>query len=124
MRLNQVTISVDNMDSAIAFYESIGLTLIVHTHGGYARFECPDGGSTFSLHLGKPPSAGSASIYFEVDDVTDTVRQLMDKGISFDAPPTEQSWLWHEAWLRDPAGNRICIYHAGRNRRFPPWRKA
>jgi hydroxymethylpyrimidine/phosphomethylpyrimidine kinase len=33
-----------------------------------------------------------------------------------------QSWLWREAWLRDPAGNAVCLYHAGANRRFPPWR--
>jgi hydroxymethylpyrimidine/phosphomethylpyrimidine kinase len=35
-----------------------------------------------------------------------------------------QRWLWREAWLRDPAGNSICLYHAGDNRRFPPWRIA
>jgi hydroxymethylpyrimidine/phosphomethylpyrimidine kinase len=34
----------------------------------------------------------------------------------------DQRWLWREAWLKDPAGNEICIYHAGENRRLPPWR--
>jgi hydroxymethylpyrimidine/phosphomethylpyrimidine kinase len=34
----------------------------------------------------------------------------------------DQRWLWREAYLRDPAGNVLCIYHAGTNRRFPPWR--
>jgi hydroxymethylpyrimidine/phosphomethylpyrimidine kinase len=24
--------------------------------------------------------------------------------------------------LKDPAGNVVCIYHAGQNRRYPPWR--
>lgn len=33
-----------------------------------------------------------------------------------------QRWLWRETYTRDPAGNVICIYHAGANRRFPPWR--
>jgi hydroxymethylpyrimidine/phosphomethylpyrimidine kinase len=32
------------------------------------------------------------------------------------------SYLWRVARLRDPAGNRIQLYHAGENRRFPPWR--
>lgn len=40
----------------------------------------------------------------------------------FDTPPTDQRWLWREAYLKDPAGNRICIFHAGENRRYPPWR--
>jgi len=34
----------------------------------------------------------------------------------------DQRWLWREACLNDPAGNRICIYHAGENRRYPPWK--
>ena len=36
--------------------------------------------------------------------------------------PVDQDWLWREARLADPSGNIICIYHAGENRRFPPWR--
>ena len=40
----------------------------------------------------------------------------------FDSGPEDQTWLWREAWLRDPDGNRLCLYHAGNNRRFPPWR--
>ena len=39
-------------------------------------------------------------------------------------PPADQAWLWREARLADPSGNVICIYHAGENRRFPPWRVA
>jgi hypothetical protein len=27
-----------------------------------------------------------------------------------------------EAWLRDPACNRLCLFFAGEKRRFPPWR--
>jgi hypothetical protein len=47
---------------------------------------------------------------------------LLAQGIAFDHPPTDQSWLWREAYLRDPDGNVLCLYHAGINRRFPPWR--
>jgi hydroxymethylpyrimidine/phosphomethylpyrimidine kinase len=36
--------------------------------------------------------------------------------------PRDEDWLWREARLRDPAGNRICLYAAGEARRFPPWR--
>jgi hypothetical protein len=42
--------------------------------------------------------------------------------VAFEHKPTMQTWLWYEAWLRDPAGNTICLYHAGSNRRHPPWR--
>jgi hydroxymethylpyrimidine/phosphomethylpyrimidine kinase len=40
----------------------------------------------------------------------------------FDSGPEDRSWLWRESWLRDPAGNRLCLFFAGKNRRVPPWR--
>ena len=50
------------------------------------------------------------------------VAELRKKGVIFELEPTDQDWLWREAYLRDPAGNKLCIYHAGENRRNPPWR--
>jgi len=43
-------------------------------------------------------------------------------GVTFESGPCDQPWLWREARLRDPDGNAICLYWAGPNRRFPPWR--
>ena len=37
-------------------------------------------------------------------------------------PPVDQPWQWREARLRDPDGNRLCLFHAGENRLNPPWR--
>ena len=122
MKLNQVTVTVDDMQAAIAFYEKLGMRLIVHTHERYARFEMVGGRTTFSLHLGERPAPGGPALYFEVDDVNADYLRLKAKGIAFDHPPKDQSWRWREAWFSDPAGNRLCLYHAGENRRFPPWR--
>lgn len=122
MNLNQITLDVTDMERSIAFYEKIGLVLIVFTHPRYARLECPDGGTTLSLHPG-PSVSSHASLYFEVPDVRARYNELTAAGISFETEPTEQGWLWTEAWFRDPDGHRLCLYHAGENRRFPPWRK-
>jgi hydroxymethylpyrimidine/phosphomethylpyrimidine kinase len=46
------------------------------------------------------------------------------EGMTFDQVPADQSWGWREARLRDPAGNPLCLFSAGNNRRFPPWRIA
>jgi len=124
MDLNQITLPARDMDASIAFYQALGLKLIVHTHAAYARFECPMGGSTLSLRAveaGEP--AGGTWIYFEVADVDAEITRLETAGFVIETAPTDHSWLWREAWLRDPSGNRIAIYHAGLNRRFPPWRK-
>ncbi|MEO1522796.1 MAG: hypothetical protein AAFU78_18740 [Cyanobacteria bacterium J06633_2] len=42
--------------------------------------------------------------------------------MEFDSEPTDQPWLWREAHLRDPDGNRLILYHAGEYRKNPPWR--
>ena len=122
MQLNQVTVSARDLDASIAFYRTLGLKLIVK-YDHYARFECPDGGSTFSLHL-DPEARGvnETTIYFEDDELDGMVVRLKARGIVFDADPVDQSWRWREAYLRDPTGNRICLYQAGEIRRFPPWR--
>ncbi len=123
MRLNQVTVTVRNIDESVAFYRVLGLKCIVLSPH-YARFECPEGGSTFSIHIAEPGQnlASSTTVYFESDRLDDWCAELATKGITFESPPEDQRWLWREARLRDPSGNAICLYSAGENRLNPPWR--
>lgn len=121
MKLNQVTLPVENMDEATAFYLKLGFTQIVDTPH-YARFECPDAGATFSLSLEEEDFLNGAVIYFEHENLDKWVQELIAKGISFIQQPTEQSYLWKEAILKDPSGNKIKLYWAGENRLNPPWR--
>lgn len=122
MRLNQVTAGANDMPASIAFYEKLGLKLIVLSPH-YARFELPEGGSTFSLHFTPDiPRDNAPVIYFECDDLDDEVARLKAAGVSFTVDPVDQSWLWREAHLRDPAGNAIILYKAGAARTHPPWR--
>lgn len=124
MRLNQVTVSAKNIVESIAFYRLLGLRLIVESPH-YARFECPDGESTFSLHLDEGFAGGGGTVvYFEHDVLDPLVAQLKARGLRFDSEPQDQSWLWREAYLSDPSGNRICLFQAGTARRYPPWRLA
>jgi len=121
MRLNQVTVPAIDLAKSIAFYQTLGFTMIVKAEH-YARFEVGDGASTFSLHVTREAIGNGPSLYFECDDLDVRVAMLKSKGIVFDNDPKDQSWLWREAWLTDPAGVKLCLYHAGENRRFPPWR--
>jgi len=121
VRLNQVTVAVRDLDAAKAFYRLLGLYLIVDSPH-YARFECPGGEATFSLDLDPEAKGGASVIYFECDDLDAECHRLAGAGVCFDQPPADQPWLWREARLHDPSGNRICLYHAGANRRYPPWR--
>ena len=54
--------------------------------------------------------------------VLEAVTALSARGVAFDTVPTDQPWLWREAYLKDPDGNLLCLFQAGENRRYPPWR--
>lgn len=123
MNLNQVTVPSLNVESSIHFYKTLGLKLIVKSLPNYARFVCPDGHSTFSIYLVNEPNPGDGiCIYFECDQLEEKVKFLQTKNIEFEQLPTLQPWLWHEAKLKDPDGNQIILYFAGKNRTNPPWR--
>ncbi|WP_168880058.1 VOC family protein [Rhizobium sp. P28RR-XV] len=121
MRLNQVTVTMPDLDARWNFYCTLGLKPVVDARPHYARFLCPDGDSTFSLHQGES-AGGGTTVYFECDDLNETVSQLQKKGLQFTSPPEDKSWLWREAELFDPGGNRVLLYFAGQNRINPPWR--
>lgn len=122
MNLNQVTVPVSDIPKSISFYQTLGLKLIVESPH-YARFLCPDGNTTFSLHLAEElPSGNGISVYFECGNLDEKVEQLIEKGVSFDQLPKDQTWLWREAYLKDPDGNQLILFFAGENRINPPWR--
>jgi catechol 2,3-dioxygenase-like lactoylglutathione lyase family enzyme len=123
MHLNQVTLPALDVSQSVDFYRGLGLRLIVSNLPSYARLECPDGGSTFSLHQVFERSAPSGVVvYFECEHLDARVSDLQAHGYSFTQEPKDESWLWREARLDDPSGNVICLYWAGENRRNPPWR--
>ncbi len=122
MNLNQVTVYSNNVAASVEFYKKLGLRLIVDSVPRYARFECPDGDSTFSIHHTDNQIASETIVYFECEDLEATVKELKNLGLIFEQEPINQSWLWRESYLKDPNGNRICLFHAGENRQNPPWR--
>ncbi|WP_430405479.1 VOC family protein [Fluviicola sp.] len=122
MDLNQITVPSLDIEKSIAFYQTLGLKLIVKSDH-YVRFECPDGTSTFSVHLVEKLATGAGiSVYFECEDLDERVDALLQKGIVFDELPKDQTWLWREAYLKDPDGNQLILFFAGENRLNPPWR--
>ncbi|MBL4746151.1 MAG: VOC family protein [Flavobacteriaceae bacterium] len=123
MNLNQITVPSLDLTISIPFYEKLGLKLMVISLPHYARFECPDGNSTFSIHLTENlPKGEGVLVYFECKNLDEYVNELMKKGIEFDLKPTDQKWLWREARLKDMDGNQLILFYGGENRLNPPWR--
>ena len=124
--INQVTIPCLDYEESLAFYRALGLVQIVAAPLRYARLESPDGeGATLSLDAtGTAPSPGVV-VYFDHESpqaLDEHVARLKAAGVAFLTEPRDESWGWREARLKDPAGNEICLMHAGDHRRFPPWR--
>lgn len=114
------------MPASISFYQNLGLALIVDSAPRYVRFEFPvteyGEPATLSLHEVSSDWRSTADwplIYFEVDDLDTYIETHKLKPIS---KAKTQSYLWREADILDPSGNKIRLYQAGKNRRFPPWR--
>ncbi len=126
MIINQITIGCIDYDASVAFYRKLGMTQIVDSPPRYARFESKDGsGATLSLHSVDEALGQSTVVYFdhETAEMLDAhVVKLKADGLTFQSGPTDQSWGWREARLKDPAGNEICLMFAGDVRRFPAWR--
>ena len=122
MNLNQVTIYSEKSVESVEFYRKLGLRLIVDSLPRYARMECPDGDATLSVHETEKAAESNIVLYFECEDLDEKVEALKKLGLKFEQEPTDQPWLWREAYLRDPSNNRICLFYAGENRKNPPWK--
>jgi catechol 2,3-dioxygenase-like lactoylglutathione lyase family enzyme len=123
MNLNQVTIYSEKPVETVEFFEKLGLRRIVDSLPRYARLECPDGDSTLSVNIADQVDQNSSiTLYFECDNLDDEVDRLKTLGLVFDENPADRPWLWRQAYLKDPNANKICLFHAGENRKNPPWR--
>jgi len=123
MNLNQITLPILDYAECVAFYRKLGFIQIVDSPPRYARFECPEGETTFSLHKVAALAANSGVVvYFECADLDARVQTLQAAGVTFTQLPKDERWLWREARLKDPASNVLCLFHAGENRKHPPWR--
>ena len=123
MNLNQITVPSINLTRSILFYQSVGLKLIVEALPHYARFQCKEGDSTFSIQqVEYLPTGDGVHIYFEFENLDEYVNELLSKDIKFDEMPNDKRWLWREARLKDPDRNQLVLYYAGVNRLNPPWK--
>jgi len=115
-----VMLPVDDVDRAKKFYEEkLGLEYGGLNPEGSAMFAL-DGGTTLVL-LPRPgaPRAESTAMSWAVDDVEKEVKELEDRGVTFeDYDFPEFKTVDHiatmgefqSAWFLDPDGNVLCVH--------------
>ena len=116
-RLQQVALTATNLDASVDFYrDALGLRFITRlAPPGLAFFNLGGG-----VRLLLSATASQASLYFQVDNVDASVKQLRDRGVRFLQPPQMiqrdeagnfgkkgvEEWM---AFFRDPSGNLLAL---------------
>ena len=115
-KLHQVALQATNLDEAVNFYQNVlGLRLLTRFDPpGLAFFEM--GG--FRLMLSA--TASEATLYFRGTDISNAVKKLKKRGVSFLQPPVKihkdeagefgkkgtEEWM---AFFKDPSGNLLAL---------------
>lgn len=110
--------SVDNLSTAKSFYtEKLGFK-VVREREGELTLEA-GAGTRVNIYEKPDHQAWDATVLgIEVDDVSDAVAKLKSVGVEVEKleGSDENGVMSHEGWgeatwLKDPAGNWICISH-------------
>jgi len=128
LTFNHAMIYVKDVARAMGFYRDLmGFKLIEDfRYEGtpvYARLRAPGGDGTIALHQAGPGASlvsDGVRLYFEVRDLDDFCRKLMQKGFYITQLPRMMPWGWRHAYLNDPDGHEISLYWAGEMR----WKKS
>ena len=119
-RLAQIALTVHDIGQATAFYrDALGLPLLFEAPPKLAFFDCgelrlmlsePEGGDE---ETSDGPGGSSSVLYFGVEDIERSHRELSDRGVAFEKPPaTVHRDAEHElrlASFRDPSGNLLAL---------------
>jgi predicted enzyme related to lactoylglutathione lyase len=112
-RLNQVALSVHDMDRAVEFYRDVV--------GLHFLFRAPNvaffglAGVRLMLGQAEPPDLKPAGtvLYFEVDDLDASYAELTQRGAASESAPHRVARLGeNELWMaffRDPDGNLFAL---------------
>jgi catechol 2,3-dioxygenase-like lactoylglutathione lyase family enzyme len=128
LAFNHAMIYCKDVERAMRFYRDLmGFKLIEDfRYEGtpvYARLRAPGGDGTIALHQAGPGASlvsDGVRLYFEVRELDEFCRKLMQKGFYITQMPRMMPWGWRHAYLNDPDGHEISLYWAGENR----WKKS
>ena len=114
--VGQISIPVDDLESAIAFYRDvleIPFLFQVPGNPAMAFFDCK--GTRLYIVKNENPDAhhGSSVIYFKVDSAQNAAAELKTKGVTLESDPhiihqTDSYTLWM-AFFRDPSNNLMAV---------------
>jgi methylmalonyl-CoA/ethylmalonyl-CoA epimerase len=111
-QLGQISLSVTNIDRAVAFYRDLVGLKFLFQFPNLAFFDC--GGVRLMLDI--PEGAGErhcSVLYFKVNQIEEVFEALSSRGVPFDGKPHLIARMPdHELWMaffRDPDQNILAL---------------
>ena len=117
-RIHHIELIVADLDSTVDFFKQLGFQEMrrTHHHDISVELKLPDEETMWEIHqVAEGEVVGINHIGFEVDDVVETHKELVEKGISFqrDVYTYDIDDVYGNSWrvadLRDPSGFRYHI---------------
>jgi len=98
--IGQVSVPVENLSRAVAFYrDQLGLPFLFEVPG-MAFFDCHPTRLMLSLPEAQGEPAGSSILYFLTDDIQAAAHELADRGVEFLQPPHLVAKMTdHDLWM-------------------------
>ncbi len=111
-QLGQISLSVTDIDRAVAFYRDLLGLKFLFQFPNFAFFDC--GGVRLMLDI--PEGSGerhSSVLYFKVSQIEESYQMLAGRGVPFDEKPHLIARMPdHELWMaffRDPDKNILAL---------------
>ena len=110
--IGQISRSVRDVAESQAWYGGVLGLPHLFTFGKLAFFDCQ--GTRLLLTQEGPVSQGESILYFQVSDIAARHRELLEKGVEFQAAPHRihqhadgsEEWM---AFFKDPEGRTLAI---------------
>jgi predicted enzyme related to lactoylglutathione lyase len=111
--LTRITVSVEDLDRALALYrDALGL-VEQYRQGDVAMLAIADGGPQVLLHRRTPqPSMAGVAASLCVDDVDRATKSAVAAGAHVVDAPSDQPWGERQSVLTDADGHVLCLVAA------------
>jgi predicted enzyme related to lactoylglutathione lyase len=113
MKLREVAIFTDQVDSVAQFYQRLLGRAPAHRGAGIAIFKLGD--AEVLIHTRYNPGPGDLPCEnhtaFAVADLDSAVADLAERGLTVDIPPRDYDW-GRSAYLRDPDGQLLELHES------------
>ena len=119
-RVSAVLSSTDLVRSQDFYEHKVGLRLSAATIKNHLLFECGDGTTLLVYGRGAPNGADHTQVRFWSDDVEADVRELAQRGVTFETLDmgaiktvngvASVPGIGKSAWFKDPDGNTLAVF--------------